>query len=131
MRAAVIAVGDDAVMSTNAEDLPGGTDSVAPPTAPPVTPKAPPTTPPTVTRRKSISSRAGYAWTGLVAGALILVILLIFILQNLQTIRLSLFFWEFNLPVGVAVLLSVIAGALVMALVGGVRIIQLRRAAKH
>ncbi|MBH0775358.1 LapA family protein [Nocardia bovistercoris] len=114
-------------MSTNAEDLPGGADSVEPPVAPSV----PPSTPPPVTRRKSISSRTGYAWTGLVAGALILVVLLIFILQNLQDIRLSLFFWEFNLPVGVAILLSVIAGALVMALVGGVRIIQLRRAAKH
>ncbi|MET8649845.1 MULTISPECIES: LapA family protein [Nocardia] len=105
-------------MSTNADDLPD--------------PEAfPPPQTPTVTSRKSISSRTGYAWVGLVAGALILIILLIFILQNLESIRVSLFFWEFNLPIGVAVLLSVIGGALVMALVGGVRIMQLRRAAKH
>lgn len=105
-------------MSTNADDLPDP-DAFQPPQTP------------TVTSKKSISSRTGYAWVGLVAGALILIILLIFILQNLESIRVSLFFWQFNLPIGVAVLLSVIGGALVMALVGGVRIMQLRRAAKH
>ncbi|AXK88436.1 DUF1049 domain-containing protein [Nocardia farcinica] len=83
------------------------------------------------TTTRSISSKTGYTWVGLVAGTLILVVLLIFILQNLDTVEVQLFFWEFNLPLGVAVLLSVIGGALVMALVGGVRILQLRRAAKH
>ncbi|MET7767574.1 lipopolysaccharide assembly protein LapA domain-containing protein [Nocardia sp. NPDC005366] len=105
-------------MSTNAEELPDP-ESI------------PPQATPRGTAKKSISSRTGYAWVGLVAGALILIVLLIFILQNLQSIRVSLFFWEFNLPIGVAVLLSVIGGALVMALVGGVRIMQLRHAAKR
>ncbi|MEV0292934.1 lipopolysaccharide assembly protein LapA domain-containing protein [Nocardia sp. NPDC050710] len=110
-------------MSTNAEQ---------PPDPEPVRREPPPVTGPTKTgAKKSISSRTGYAWVALVTGALILVILLIFILQNLETIEVSLFFWHFNLPIGVAVLLSVIAGALVMALVGGVRILQLRRAAKR
>ncbi|WP_054814439.1 LapA family protein [Nocardia arizonensis] len=121
-------------MSTNAGDMPGGTEPIEPRPTPPTQPTTPVRPSPPVTakrRRTSISSRTGYAWSGLVAGALILVVLLIFILQNLQSIRLSLFFWEFNLPIGVAILLSVIAGALVMALVGGLRIIQLRRAAKH
>ncbi|MGQ4597522.1 lipopolysaccharide assembly protein LapA domain-containing protein [Nocardia sp. R6R-6] len=80
---------------------------------------------------KSLSSRAGYAWTGLVVGVLILVVLLIFILQNLDQVQVHLFFWDFSLPLGVTVLLSVIGGALVMASVGGVRILQLRRRAKQ
>ena len=123
MRAPVETVGDDAQMSTNAEDLPGDHTTVDPPLT---------ATVPTVTGKKtSISSRTGYAWVGLVVGALILVVLLVFILQNLQSIEVSLFFWDFNLPIGVAVLLSVILGALVMALVGGLRIMQLRRVAKH
>ncbi|WP_084511138.1 LapA family protein [Nocardia lijiangensis] len=123
-------------MPTNAEHEPEAsrrdqpTGGATPPT--PRTPSSPPATKPAMTGAKpSISSRTGYAWVGLVTGALILVVVLIFILQNLETIRVSLFFWEFNLPIGVAVLLSVIAGALVMALVGGMRILQLRRAAKH
>lgn len=95
------------------------------PGAPPGTESAP-----QVTTSKSLSSRTGHTWTGLIAGALILVVLLIFILQNLETVEVSLFFWHFSLPLGVAVLLSVIAGALVMALVGGARILQLRRVAK-
>lgn len=81
--------------------------------------------------RVSVSSKTGYAWSGLVAGAVILVVLLIFILQNLDQVPVNLFFWEFTLPLGVTVLLSVIIGALLMALVGGLRILQLRRIAKH
>ncbi|WP_084495044.1 LapA family protein [Nocardia shimofusensis] len=92
----------------------------------------PPTVAPEVPgESKSLRSRTGYAWMSLIAGALILILLLVFILQNLTSVEVSLFFWEFNLPLGVAVLLSVIGGALVMALVGGVRIMQLRRVAKH
>ncbi|MET7772229.1 lipopolysaccharide assembly protein LapA domain-containing protein [Nocardia sp. NPDC005366] len=106
-------------MYPNTED-PHGPETATPP---PVTS--------TVTTRKSLASRTGDTWIGLVAGVLILVVLLIFILQNLQTIRVSLFFWDFNMPIGVAVLLSVIGGALVMALVGGMRILQLRRVAKQ
>jgi len=80
---------------------------------------------------KSLKSRTGYAWMSLIAGALILILLLVFILQNLDSVEVRLFFWEFHLPLGVAVLLSVIGGALVMGGVGGVRILQLRRVAKH
>ncbi len=84
----------------------------------------------TPTPTKSLSSRTGYTWTGLVTGVLILVLLLIFILQNLEQIQVRFFFWDFSLPLGVTVLLSMIGGALVMASVGGARILQLRRAAK-
>ncbi|MEV0028027.1 lipopolysaccharide assembly protein LapA domain-containing protein [Nocardia sp. NPDC050793] len=115
-------------MSTNAEHEPEASRRQEP-TAPPPTPPA--TKPPMTGEKPSISSRTGYAWVGLVVGTLIMIVLLIFILQNLETIQVSLFFWEFHLPIGVAVLLSVICGALVMALVGGMRILQLRRAAKH
>ncbi|WP_433602106.1 LapA family protein [Nocardia sp. CA-135953] len=84
------------------------------------------------TGRKSVmKSRTGDTWVALVAATLIGIVLLIFILQNLEQQRVDLFFWSFSMPVGIMVLLSVIAGALVMALVGGVRIIQLRRAAKR
>ncbi|MET9024094.1 lipopolysaccharide assembly protein LapA domain-containing protein [Nocardia sp. NPDC004168] len=93
-------------------------------------PGAPPVVPPAVPVKKSLASRTGYAWTGLVAGVLILVLLLIFIVQNLEQVQVHFFFWDFSLPLGVTVLLSMIGGALVMASVGGVRILQLRRAAK-
>ncbi|WP_406280529.1 lipopolysaccharide assembly protein LapA domain-containing protein [Nocardia sp. NBC_00881] len=114
-------------MSTHAEHTPDPDPDVSHnrPVVPPVAESAP-----RATTNKSLSSRTGHTWTGLILGALILVVLLIFILQNLETVEVSLFFWHFSLPLGVAVLLSVIGGALVMALVGGARILQLRRVAK-
>lgn len=90
------------------------------------------------TRRPSGKSPEGIAhtkaaatWTGLVVGALVLVILLVFILQNLDAVPVNIFVWTFELPLGVSLLLAAIAGALVMALAGGVRILQIRRAAKR
>ncbi|WP_067699002.1 LapA family protein [Nocardia jejuensis] len=77
-----------------------------------------------------LKTRAGYAWIGLVVAAVLGIVLLIFILQNLEQAKVELFAWQWNLPIGVLVLLSVIAGALVTALVGGYRILQLRRVAK-
>lgn len=76
-------------------------------------------------------SRAAATWTGLVIGILVLIVLLIFILQNLDSATLHLFAWDFTLPLGVTILLAAIAGAIVMALAGGVRILQMRRAAKR
>ncbi|MBO0852260.1 MAG: DUF1049 domain-containing protein [Nocardia sp.] len=75
------------------------------------------------------NTRVAYTWAALIAAAVIGLILLIFILQNLDQVRIHLFFWQLDLPLGVTMLLSVIGGALVMALVGGWRILQLRRAA--
>lgn len=79
--------------------------------------------------RKEIGrSRVGNTWVALIVAALLGIVLLIFILQNSENADVEMLFWNFSLPLGVTILLSVIAGALVMALVGGVRIVQLRRA---
>ncbi|WP_040791404.1 LapA family protein [Nocardia paucivorans] len=76
-------------------------------------------------------TKTGYTWIGLVLAALLGILVLSFILQNLDTVDLHLLFWDFSLPLGVTVLLSVIVGVLLTALVGGARIMQLRRAAKR
>ncbi|TDP41720.1 putative integral membrane protein [Nocardia ignorata] len=76
-------------------------------------------------------SRTGYTWMALLAAAIFGIILLIFILQNLDKVQVTLLFWSFSLPLGIMVLLSVILGALVMGLVGGIRILQLRHAARQ
>ena len=64
-------------------------------------------------------------WIGLILGAIILVMLLIFVIQNNVPAGFQYFGAEFDLPLGVAMLLAAIAGALVMALVGSVRMIQM------
>ncbi|WP_083897837.1 LapA family protein [Nocardia vinacea] len=61
-------------------------------------------------------------------GGVFLVVLLIFVVQNTTSLRLGFLGWHFTLPVGVAILVAAVAGLLVMAVAGGVRIIQLRQA---
>lgn len=76
-------------------------------------------------------SVAGGTWVALILGALLLILLLVFILQNQQKVDLNLFAWTFEFPAGVGFLLAAIAGALIMALVGGVRMLELRRQVKR
>ena len=72
-------------------------------------------------------SIAGSTWVALIVGALLLILLLLFILQNQEPVTLQLFSLEMTFPIGVGMLLAAILGALIMALVGGVRMLQLRR----
>lgn len=71
------------------------------------------------------ASRTNLVWAALILGALILVMLLIFIVQNNVSTNFDYLSWSFSLPLGVAMLIAAIAGALVMAMVGSVRIMQL------
>lgn len=93
----------------------------------PETPTTPQTTPGKSGRGTVPHTRTGYTWIALVVAALLGIVLLIFILQNLAKVAVKLLFWQVDLPLGIMLLLSVIGGALVMALVGGVRMLQLRR----
>ncbi len=79
-------------------------------------------TPGTPTRS---GGRTAVLWTALICGAIVLILLLIFIIQNNVPTRFEYFTAQFQLPLGVAMLLAAIAGALVMALVGSVRMVQM------
>ncbi len=76
-------------------------------------------------------SRFGGIWVGLIVAALILVLLLIFILQNAKSVQIDFLWMSGNAPVAVAILLGVTAGALLVAIPGTVRIMQLRKTARH
>ncbi|MEX5235513.1 lipopolysaccharide assembly LapA domain-containing protein [Kocuria arenosa] len=68
---------------------------------------------------------SGAMWTALILGLLILILLLVFILQNNVPAVFNYMGWEFSLPLGVAMLLAAVAGALIMGLVGSVRLFKL------
>jgi uncharacterized integral membrane protein len=87
-------------------------------------PRAPSKPPPTHTRTSA-------AFKGLVAGAIVLLLLLIFILENTQRVKISYFGANGHLSLGVALLLAAVAGALITALVGGARIAQVRAHSKR
>lgn len=76
-------------------------------------------------------SRTGGLWVGLIASALVLLLLLVFIVQNDAQVLVRFFALEALIPLGVALLLAAIAGILLVAIPGSLRILQLRRAARR
>lgn len=92
-----------------------------------------PQTVPTDTKKKQkpARSRSGGFYGGLIFSALVLLVLLIFILENLDPVRIEFLWLEGTLPVGVALLFAAIAGLLLAAIPAGLRIMQLRRAARR
>jgi uncharacterized integral membrane protein len=98
----------------------------------PTSPEQP--TVPTSTRPSApvvVRTRTGGLWTGLILSAIVLIFLLVFILQNLNVVTIFFLGFTFSLPVGVALLLAAVAGLLLVAIPGGLRILQLRRAARR
>jgi uncharacterized integral membrane protein len=73
----------------------------------------------------------GELWVTLVAAAFVLLLLLIFILQNGQQAQVSFLGAHGSLPMGVALLLAAVFGVLLVALPGTVRILQLRAVGRH
>jgi uncharacterized integral membrane protein len=76
-------------------------------------------------------TRLSGAWTALVVGILALVAILVFILQNLQSVELSFLGFHGRLPVAVALLFAVVLGAIIVVAFGGARIRQLRMVARR
>jgi uncharacterized integral membrane protein len=76
-------------------------------------------------------TRLSGAWTALVIGIVALVLILVFILQNLQSVELSFLAFHGQLPLAVALLFCVILGAVIVLAFGGARIVQLRMVARH
>jgi uncharacterized integral membrane protein len=72
-------------------------------------------------------TRVSVTYVALICGLLILVVLLVFILENTRRIPITFFGATAHVPAGVALLLAAVAGALIIAVVGAARISQLRR----
>ena len=78
----------------------------------------------------SAGGKLGSAWVILVLGALVTILVLIFIAQNTNPTDVGYLGVEFTLPLGILILFAAIAGALIMALFAGARILQLRMRAR-
>ncbi|MCO1654669.1 LapA family protein [Pseudonocardia humida] len=73
----------------------------------------------------------GAVWVGSILAAVVLVLLLVFILQNRESTRIDFLSWSGTLPTGIALLFAAVAGVLLVAIPGSARILQLRRAARR
>jgi uncharacterized integral membrane protein len=80
-----------------------------------------------VTKSAKAPTRVSRAWIGIIAGALVLILLLVFILQNTRSVKVSYFTLTGTMPLGVALLLAAISGLLLAGGVASMRIWQLRR----
>ena len=105
-------------------------DATPAPAEPPTVTTTPPTQPSTPESAVKFT-RAAALWSAMIAGFGILILLLVFILQNTNSATIQFFAWQWNLPVGVAILLAAVFGGLLTVAAGTARIIQLRRAAKR
>ena len=72
-------------------------------------------------------TRVSATYVALMCSLLVLVLLLVFILENTRRIPVTFFGATGHLPLGIALLLAAIAGALVLGIAGTARILQLRR----
>ncbi len=95
---------------------------------PAATQQPPPAAPP---RRAIRRTRLSGVWVGLGLSAIVLLLLLVFILENGQRADVGYFGAHGHLPLGVALLLAAVAGALLVLIPGSARIIQLRRTARR
>jgi uncharacterized integral membrane protein len=100
----------------------GATSTLPPPSANGSAPPAPQAPRPGPLRTRISSMRIA-----LIAGTVVLVVVLIFIIQNAKAVSISFLGAHLHLSLAVALLLAAIAGALLMAAAGTARITQLRQ----
>lgn len=72
-------------------------------------------------------SRTSGAFVAVIALAVLLVLLVIFIAQNTQDVSVSFLAWDGTTPLSVALLIAAVVGIVLAAIVGLLRIWQLRR----
>jgi uncharacterized integral membrane protein len=72
-------------------------------------------------------SRTSGAWSAVVGLAVLLLLLIVFILQNTQDVEVSFLGWEGRAPLAVSLLVASLVGVLLAVVAGSLRIMQLRR----
>ncbi|ALG31014.1 hypothetical protein AOZ07_17820 [Glutamicibacter halophytocola] len=75
-------------------------------------------------------TKLGRIWTATVLGIIVLILLIIFIAQNQDQVTLRYFTYEGQVNLGLALFIAAVGGALVVAIAGVARVIQLRATAK-
>jgi lipopolysaccharide assembly protein A len=99
--------------------------------APPGQPRQPePTGPDGLPHHTIRHTRISGLWVAVALFAVILLLLLIFVLQNSKTVDISYFGAHGHLPLGVALLLAAVCGVLLVVFAGAARISQLRAVAR-
>ena len=81
--------------------------------------------------RNARHTRTSSLWTVTAIAAVLLLLLVIFIAQNSQRTQIHFFGATVTLSLAVGLLFAAVLGALIVLLIGGLRILQLRLAARR
>jgi uncharacterized integral membrane protein len=93
---------------------------------------APPEPPAGVDRKgKAQRTRVSGVWVAVIAGAVFLIVLIIFVAQNSRKTSVHFLGWSGHLSVALVILLSGVCGVLLAAVPGTIRILQLRRSVRR
>ena len=76
-------------------------------------------------------TRASGVWAAVVVSLVVLVVLIVFILENPRDVRVDFFGAHGSIALGVALLLSAVIGGLLVVMAGTARILQLRYRARR
>jgi uncharacterized integral membrane protein len=76
-------------------------------------------------------TRTSTVWTAVVVLVASLVLVLVFILQNLQGVAVSFLTFHGKVPLGVALLVAATLGGVIVVAAGAARVFQLRRARRR
>ncbi len=74
-----------------------------------------------------VSTRASRLWLRLLPSLVVLIVILVFIVQNHRDVRVQFFSFSVTWPLSITLLASAILGALLVLAIGSLRIVQLRR----
>ena len=90
-------------------------------------PAAAPTSPSSAPEPRQVT-RAGMVWAAVASALVVLVLLIVFILQNQVYVQVKFFGLEGSVPLGIALFIAAVGGGVLVAIAGAARIIQLRLA---
>jgi len=76
-------------------------------------------------------TRTGAAWFGICLAAVVLVVLIVFMLQNTGTVEVNFLWMHGSLPLALALLVASVGTAIATMIVGAARITQLRRQSRR
>ena len=71
--------------------------------------------------------RLNRLYLAVAGGCTLLLLVIIFVAQNYRTVPIHVLGWRYNLALGLSMLLSALVGGLIVLLITGARILQLRR----
>lgn len=125
--------GMNGVSSASAPNPSKGRDPVlhGPRESVPSKPKRAPRKPSPAKAKAPDVTRTGMVWVAVIAGLVLLVLLIIFILQNQDRVSVYYLGAAGELSLGMALFIAAVAGGILVAIAGAARILQLRRQRTH